>query len=173
MRLPRTNRFKGRLPSYPYTSFLPKVPLLPLELTAAPVPSPPVRPWPVLLGRLIVSASSALIRPFDFEELAQASAHSPAAGSSGIDGIPYEALLFLFRTNSLRNLVTLVYNQALSKGVFPPSWSSTCTVFLPEKGNLNLLQNWRPISLINTDAKIFARLLTQRMIRRCSSIIYP
>ncbi|KAG0848498.1 hypothetical protein G6F17_011598 [Rhizopus arrhizus] len=36
---------------------------------------------------------------------------------------------------------------------FSIGWTSTCTVLLPKKGDLNLLQNWRPISLINTDAK--------------------
>lgn len=36
---------------------------------------------------------------------------------------------------------------------------------LPKKGNLSLLQNWRPISLINTDAKIFTRMINARLMQ--------
>jgi len=35
---------------------------------------------------------------------------------------------------------------------------------LPKKGNLSSLKNWRPISLINTDAKVFTRLLNARLM---------
>ncbi|KAG1031815.1 hypothetical protein G6F25_011809 [Rhizopus arrhizus] len=55
---------------------------------------------------------------------------------------------------------------------FSIGWTSTCTVLLPKKGDLNLLQNWRPISLINIDAKVFARLLSARLLTHCSSLIH-
>jgi hypothetical protein len=35
---------------------------------------------------------------------------------------------------------------------------------LPKKGDLKDLRNWRPISLINTDAKVFTRLLNARFM---------
>lgn len=122
--------------------------------------------------RLTTEEAAALMVPFRYDDLLQASARCPTASSPGNDGLPYEALSFVFRNESLQHLVLRVYNQALSSGIFPPSWTSTCTVLLPKKGDLNLLQNWRPISLINTDAKVFTRLLTGRIISRCSHLIH-
>ncbi|KAG1033152.1 hypothetical protein G6F25_010728 [Rhizopus arrhizus] len=116
--------------------------------------------------------SDLLTTPFSFDDSLQASTRSPHSSSPGSDGLPYEALSFLFRFEPLQSLVLDVYNQALESAIFPASWTITSTVLLPKKGNLNLLSNWRPISLINTDAKIFTRLLTGRMRLSCSKIIH-
>ncbi|CEP12175.1 hypothetical protein [Parasitella parasitica] len=62
-----------------------------------------------------------------------------------------------------------VYSGALLHGVFPQSWQETCLVLLPKKGDLSLLQDWRPISLICCDAKIFTRLLNARLMLRFST----
>ncbi|KAG1314597.1 hypothetical protein G6F64_001345 [Rhizopus arrhizus] len=122
--------------------------------------------------RLSAAATDSLLEPFTYDDLLQASARCPKASSPGNDGLPYEALSFVFRTESLQPLVLSVYNQALLSGLFPPSWTSTCTVLLPKKGDLNLLRNWRPISLINTDAKVFTRLLSGRILGHCSHLIH-
>jgi hypothetical protein len=42
---------------------------------------------------------------------------------------------------------------------------------LPKKGDLSLLKNWRPISLINTDAKVFTRLMNARLMPYLSARI--
>lgn len=45
-------------------------------------------------------------------------------------------------------------------------------ILLPKKGDLSQLSNWRPISLINTDAKIFTRLINAHLMihmKRCLS----
>jgi len=44
---------------------------------------------------------------------------------------------------------------------------------LPKKGDLSNLKNWRPISLINTDAKVFTRLLNSRLMKYFSKSISP
>jgi hypothetical protein len=53
----------------------------------------------------------------------------------------------------------------------PPSWNDTCMALLPKKGDLSLWKNYRPIALINTDAKIFSRLLSSRIIRTMSKYL--
>lgn len=45
--------------------------------------------------------------------------------------------------------------------------------FYQKKGNLTELKNWRPIALINCDAKIFARLLTRRLAPLTAKLINP
>ncbi|KAG1311701.1 hypothetical protein G6F62_014380 [Rhizopus arrhizus] len=44
---------------------------------------------------------------------------------------------------------------------------------LPKKGDLTSLKNWRPISLINTDAKVFTRLLNARLMPHLNRLISP
>lgn len=48
-----------------------------------------------------------------------------------------------------------------------------CVCLLAKKGLLDSLKNWRPISLINTDAKVFTRILSSRLISSASSLITP
>jgi hypothetical protein len=116
--------------------------------------------------------SSQLQSPFSLDDI-QAACYSPTKQSSpGKDGLPYDILRLLLCDPSLTALVTQVYNQALS-GLFPSSWQETCVTLLPKKGDLSLLSNWRPISLINTDAKVFTRLMTQRFQPVCQRLINP
>ena len=66
-----------------------------------------------------------------------------------------------------------MYNAALQKELFPPSWTQTCVTLLLKKGNLSSLRNWRPIALINTDVKIFTWLLNLRLQSVVDRFITP
>ncbi|KAG1125721.1 hypothetical protein G6F37_013524 [Rhizopus arrhizus] len=44
---------------------------------------------------------------------------------------------------------------------------------LPKKGDLTSLKNWRPISLINTDPKVFTRLLNARLMPHLNRLTSP
>ncbi|CEG84274.1 hypothetical protein RMATCC62417_18097 [Rhizopus microsporus] len=44
---------------------------------------------------------------------------------------------------------------------------------LPKKGDHNGLKNWRPIALINTDAKVFIHLLNERLMPHMNRLISP
>ncbi|KAG2235122.1 hypothetical protein INT48_006503 [Thamnidium elegans] len=65
----------------------------------------------------------------------------------------------LFQIKALQPLIKEVYNQALLDDVSPKSWKDIRVRLLPKKGDLTELKNWRPISLINCDAKIFTRIM--------------
>ncbi|CEP13428.1 hypothetical protein [Parasitella parasitica] len=90
---------------------------------------------------------------------------------TGLDGLPYELLFILFSHPATVKLALQVFNDALSLGTFPQSWQETCLILLPKKGDLAQLKNWRPISLINGDAKIFTRLINHRLMTHLGSII--
>lgn len=45
--------------------------------------------------------------------------------------------------------------------------------FVTKKGDLQSLRNWRPISPINTDAKIFTRLWNAPLVQAADSLINP
>jgi hypothetical protein len=113
------------------------------------------------------TAHTLLTVPFTRRDLQQGSARSPRKSSPGADGLPYEIISLLFQHTATLDLAYKVYSDAIKYGIFPPSWQQTCMCLLPKKGDLSLLKNWRPISLINTDAKVFTRLMNARLMPYC------
>jgi exonuclease III len=114
--------------------------------------------------RLSPSTQENLCVPFQADDLLDGASRAPTKSSPGMDGLPYDILVILFKHPSTLQLALQVYNAALSNGIFPQSWQETCLILLPKKGDLSQLKNWRPISLINTDAKIFTRLINLRLM---------
>ncbi|KAG2214076.1 hypothetical protein INT45_010955 [Circinella minor] len=110
---------------------------------------------------------------FEINELRVAAKRSPKQSSPGDDGLSYSFFYLLFQHLLYENLITKIYNQACQDGIFPKSWQHTCLILLPKKGDLSLLRNWRPLSLINCDAKLFTRLINKRIINVAQSLITP
>jgi hypothetical protein len=108
---------------------------------------------------------------FNLSDLQEGAHRSPTRSSPGPDGLPYEILALLFNHPATGRIALQVYNDALSQSIFPLSWLETCMILLPKKGDLALLQNWRPISLINTDAKIFTRMINARLMKYMNKCI--
>ncbi|KAG1117144.1 hypothetical protein G6F40_003152 [Rhizopus arrhizus] len=77
----------------------------------------------------------------------------------------------IYQFSPLKDLITKIYNTALAAGSFPSSWQDLRVRLLPKKGDLSTLKNWRPISLINCDAKIYTRIINQRMRSVLDTII--
>ena len=66
-----------------------------------------------------------------------------------------------------------IFNDALLVGVFSESWSQTRMCLLPKKGDLTLLTNYYLIPLINTNTKVFTRLVNARIIPCVCPVISP
>ncbi|KAG1137591.1 hypothetical protein G6F37_011260 [Rhizopus arrhizus] len=122
---------------------------------------------------LTEAVASHLMTSVTITELLKNVHHCPNSSSLGKDGIPYEMLRFLLAQDSLQPIILQVYNEALTLSKFPASWTTTCTVLLPKKGDPTLLRNWRPISLINSDAKVFSRILANRITFPTNRLISP
>jgi hypothetical protein len=116
-------------------------------------------------------ALCALISRSDMASILQ---HTPANKSPGLDGLSFELYKFLFDSDSLfRKHLLVIMNDALERNVFPSSWKLTRMVLLFKKGDPQLLKNWRPLSLINTDAKLFTKLLANRFNEFLGKLINP
>jgi hypothetical protein len=63
--------------------------------------------------------------------------------------------------------------QKAMKGTYPTSWQQTRMVLLFKKGDPLQLKNWRPLSLINNDAKLFTKLITNRIKNMTNKLINP
>ncbi|KAG2189845.1 hypothetical protein INT46_009976 [Mucor plumbeus] len=107
---------------------------------------------------------------FTLTDIQEGALRSPNKSSPGPDGLPYE-ILTLFQHPATGRLALTIYNDALLDSIFPPSWLETCMILLPKKGDLSFLQNWRPISLINADAKIFTRIINSRLMQYVNKCI--
>lgn len=123
--------------------------------------------------RLTDEEQRTLLTPIDINELRQSATRTPKSSSPGIDGIPYEILSEVLTHPLAAPIALNVYNDALIHSIFPESWLETCMSLLPKKGDLSMLKNYRPISLINTDAKVFTRLLNARLMPTMNRLISP
>ncbi|KAG0735766.1 hypothetical protein G6F33_012486 [Rhizopus arrhizus] len=123
--------------------------------------------------RLASTDQNALTSPIVFDDILEGVSRCPSRSSPGTDGLPYELLRLIITHPACRDITLAVYNDALSHGIFPPSWLETSVSLIPKKGSLSDLKNWRPISLINTDAKVFTRILSARLISCVDDLITP
>jgi hypothetical protein len=104
-------------------------------------------------------------------EISEGTKRCPNKSSLGKDGLPYEILSRLLTHTATAQLAIQVFSDALQFAIFPDSWLSTCMCLLPKKVELKDLRNWSPISLINTDAKVFTRLLNARLMSHFANSI--
>ena len=52
-----------------------------------------------------------------------------------------------------------LYNQSLRTSTFPVSYKEANVCPVPKNGDLSVVSNYRPISLLNTERKVFERLV--------------
>ena len=91
--------------------------------------------------------------------------------SPGTDGLSYE--FYLAHWAVLKGGLVRVYNDSLQKGHLTPTQTQAVITLLPKKGELRDIRNWRPISLLNTDYKILAKILANRLQQALPRIISP
>lgn len=114
-------------------------------------------------SKLNADQQSSLSSTITEEEISIQVNRTTKASSPGADGLGYLYLSLLYQHPMIRPIMTKVYQEALEHGRYPTSWQDIRIRLLPKKGNLQDLKNWRPISLINCDGKVFTRILTSRI----------
>ncbi|KAK4518737.1 uncharacterized protein ATC70_008959 [Mucor velutinosus] len=112
-----------------------------------------------------------LMMPIDVEELLTDSKQTRRLSSPGPDGLPYEILYLVMKFPPFHDLIQLVYNEALKKGKFPPSWNESVMCLLYKKGDPAEMKNYRPLSLANSDYKLFTRNINRRIMEVSSNLI--
>uniref|UniRef100_A0A803KF69 Reverse transcriptase domain-containing protein n=1 Tax=Xenopus tropicalis TaxID=8364 RepID=A0A803KF69_XENTR len=110
--------------------------------------------------------------PITLEEITTAIQSLPSNKTPGLDGLPpdwYKALNDLVTPQLLTTLQSAWDSQSL-----PPSFAEALIVVIPKAGrDPTLCSSYRPISLINTDAKILAKVLATRLTRAVQDLIHP
>lgn len=81
--------------------------------------------------------------------------------AAGPDNMPGDVYKMHFSLHA--KLLCRIFNLVVFNNNFLPGSNEAKTVLLPKRGEKKDLKNWRPISLINSDANILSILFVQRL----------
>ena len=104
--------------------------------------------------------------PRNSQEIARSLKHLKNKKSSGHDGISNEILKCC--SPVIEPILAEIFNEMIEFSIYP-DWTKLAKITpLYEKGDRNLPENYRPISLISSLSKVFEKLLLKRMMSFCS-----
>ena len=89
--------------------------------------------------------------------------------SAGVDNIPAE--LIQAGGEAVTNILTAICNNIWQTGDWPTPWIQSMVITLPKKGNLQLCQNYRTISLISHPSKVILNIILNRIKPQAENII--
>ena len=103
-------------------------------------------------------------RPFTSIEVKSILNRMDSTKAPGENGITVDIFLRVF--NIFPNTTTTIYNGCLERGCFPRIWkkSNIIPVIKPGKEDEENVEKFRPISLINIQAKVLEKLLINRIM---------
>lgn len=113
---------------------------------------------------------SALDAPISQQEIVESIKSLQPRKSPGPDGLPSE--FYATFAEQLAPVLTSVYTDSLNKGSLPTTLNQACITLLPKKDKNPLeCASYRPISLLNSDYKLLAKVLACRLERVLPSVI--
>lgn len=96
------------------------------------------------------------------EELQQAMGKCKSGKAPGSDGFPSE--WYRIFSKQLIPLLRDTFSWVVREGKIPPSWKKAIISVIPKgKKDREYCQNYRPISLLNTDCKIYSSIIASRI----------
>lgn len=115
--------------------------------------------------------SEALEEPLSLQEVEAALNSLKMGKAPGCDGLPVEFYKALFPL--IGSELVEMYQESLTKGELPPTLRTGLVTLLYKKGRKEDLANWRPITLLNTDYKVLAKIITERLKKVVSLVVQP
>ena len=89
--------------------------------------------------------------------------------SAGVDNIPTK--LVQEGGEAMIDILTSICNTTWKTGEWPTTWTRSLVITLPNKGNLQLCQNYRTISLISHPSKIMLKIILNGLQPQAAGII--
>ena len=109
------------------------------------------------------------LQPILREEVEIAVASLKKGKSAGVDNIPAE--LVQAGGETMVYVLTQICNRIWRTGELPTPWTQSLIITLPKKGNLQLCQNYRTISLISHSSKAMLKVILNRLKPQAEEII--
>lgn len=121
--------------------------------------------------RVLTDDFRTLDQPITPEEVSKAITWLASGKAPGPDGLGSE----YYKTfkDELSPVLASVYNMCIETQSLPNSMTNATICLLHKKGELQSLGNWRPISLLNVDYKIFALIINNRIKRVLPGLLNP
>uniref|UniRef100_A0A3B5PPF5 Reverse transcriptase domain-containing protein n=1 Tax=Xiphophorus maculatus TaxID=8083 RepID=A0A3B5PPF5_XIPMA len=104
------------------------------------------------------------------EELQEALLSMENGKAPGIDGLSVEFYKSCWPV--LAEDLLEVLNNSVARGMLPLSCRRAVLTLIPKKGDLYEIRNWRPVSLLCTDYKIFSKVLACRLRKVIDQVIH-
>ena len=101
------------------------------------------------------------LQPILREEVEIAVASLKKGKSAGVYNIPAELVQAGGETTI--DVLTEICNRIWRTGEWPTPWTQSLIITLPKKGNLQLCQNYRTISLISHSSKVMLKVILKRL----------
>ena len=86
-----------------------------------------------------------------------------------MDNIPAE--LVQAWGKAMIDILTAICNKIWKTGEWPTTWTQSLVITLPKKGNLQLCQNYRTLSLISHPSKVMLKIILNRLQEQAEEII--
>lgn len=123
------------------------------------------------LPQLTQSEAQQMSQPITLVELYAALKTAKKGKSPGPDGIPPEIILHFW--DILGPIMHAAINMAIQNGHFEKQMNTALISLIPKKGKDHTkCFNFRPISLINSDLKVYARVLAIRLEKYIGKLVH-
>lgn len=125
------------------------------------------------LGLKVPEAEAALVGAADVsaDEVKAALRHAPSGKSPGLDGLPVE--LWRKCAQVCVPLLTRLFNAIGATGQLPVGFTKGAIVVIYKSGSRADPASYRPITLLNTDYRLLAKLLAYRLKSVQAKVIEP
>nr|CAB3264542.1 pol-like protein [Phallusia mammillata] len=117
------------------------------------------------------SNDDTLGKPITAEEVLNTIMQMSLGKSPGPDGVSVEFYRSCWRV--IGQDLTDVINTIHSSGTVPDEMKRGTVTLIHKKNDTTLLKNYRPISLLNTDLKIYTKILANRMRALLDKVLHP
>ncbi|XP_053571569.1 uncharacterized protein LOC128661325 [Bombina bombina] len=113
-----------------------------------------------------------LTAPIMVEEIASTIKNLKPHKSPGPDG--FDAMFYKKFVGQLGPLLTRAFGEAMATGKFPLEFLEASIITIPKPGkNPEFCESYRPISLINGDVKLYAKILASRLNKILPVLVHP